>query len=171
MERAPCGIRLACALATLMLICSSCSSITNSSDHDGVRVSATHPRDAAVGDTVAFRVATENLTPRPLRLELTGAGQPYTDVRVYRHDGALVWNSLHGRTVLLSAFFPVLQPGESIEAIEVWTMRANDGSLLPPGEYVVRAAVLGKVAGAAPAAQEGSPELRSSATTLTVRRP
>ena len=112
-----------------------------SSPSDSLRLRVDVPDRIPHGETVPITFRVANISDRTLTLYLTGREIAF-DVIVERTDGATVWRRLEGEVVRAILRLETLPPGEALVLHAVWDQRSDDGALVPPGEYRVRAELL-----------------------------
>jgi hypothetical protein len=94
-----------------------------------------------VGERVPVTLRARNIGRAPLELYLQGRPVAF-DIIVTREGGSLVWRRLEGQTIPAILQVRTLGAGESLELLDEWDQRANDGALVGPGSYTVEGALL-----------------------------
>jgi hypothetical protein len=90
---------------------------------------------------VPLSLRVENTGGKPATLYLRGRA-PVLDVVVLDARGDTVWHRLKDEMVQGILALRELAPGETLAVEATWAQRTNDGRPVPPGRYVVRAALL-----------------------------
>lgn len=89
----------------------------------------------------------------PLVFRVTNAGKvsvtlqllgrtPTADFRVSDARGRTIWSLLRGQTLLGALRLYPLDAGKALVFRAVWNGRADAGSPVPPGEYLIRGVLL-----------------------------
>ena len=82
-----------------------------------------------------------NAGPTSVTLQLLGR-VPAADFQITDLRGRTIWSRRRGETLLgLLRLFP-LDPGKRLSFRHVWNQRTDEGSLVPPGEYLIRGVLL-----------------------------
>jgi hypothetical protein len=108
---------------------------------DTLRLQIEVPPRVTAGRPVPIVLRGRNLAGRPLELYLLGRTATF-DVTVTAEDGRMIWRRLQDSVVPAILQIRTLAPGEVLEARYDWDQRANDGTAVGPGRYVVRGALL-----------------------------
>lgn len=88
------------------------------------------------GEPVALTFTVQNVGVQAVRLDFN-TGQQYD---FEAHDPqSLRWNWAHGRNFTRELTSLTLQPGETWVRSTTWTQADNDGRLVPPGSYRLKA--------------------------------
>jgi hypothetical protein len=120
---------------------------------ESLEVTVTVPREARAGDAVRVVLRVRNGAGRAVDVYLRGR-EPTLDVVVETAAGDTVWRRLEGAVIPAIVGLRPLAPGQTLEVAAVWDQRGRAGRPVEPGDYVVRAALLGE---SAPLTAEGAP--------------
>ena len=74
-------------------------------------------------------------------LQLLGR-EPTVDFRVTDSRGRMIWSLLRGETLMGPLRLFPLDAGKSLTFRHAWNQRADNGKLVPQGEYLVRGVLL-----------------------------
>ncbi len=77
----------------------------------------------------------------PVTLNLMGR-TPTADFVVTDSRNRAVWSLLRGRSMLGALRVYPLGPGQRLRVRQVWDQRSDGGSLVAPGEYLIKATLL-----------------------------
>jgi Intracellular proteinase inhibitor len=77
----------------------------------------------------------------PVTLQLMGR-VPTADFVVTDARTRPVWSLLRGRSMLGALRLIPLGPGQRLQVRQVWDQRADDGTAVAPGDYLIRATLL-----------------------------
>jgi hypothetical protein len=106
-----------------------------------LRLTLEAPVRARSGEPVplVFRVA--NSGREPVTLPLLGRS-PTADFRVTDSRGQIIWTLLRGQTMLGALRLYPLEAGQTLTFRQIWNQRADNGSPVAPGTYLLRGVLL-----------------------------
>lgn len=152
----------ACLVSGIMLTAACNVSTSTPADSRRLTLALIAPEEVRVGAVVPITLRLTNTTPDSIRIVHGGfAERIYFDVIVSRPDGSIVWNNLHGKTILLASNTRTMVPREVIDLNVAWDLRDNAGQLVAPGTYRVH----GKLEGSQP---PSSNDLSTPVKTLAI---
>jgi hypothetical protein len=88
---------------------------------------------------LVFRVT--NSGREPVTLSLLGR-TPTADFRVSDARGRIIWTLLRGQTMLGALRLQPLEAGQTLTFRQVWNQRADSGSPVAPGAYLIHGVLL-----------------------------
>ena len=106
-----------------------------------LRLTLEAPARARSGEPVplVFRVA--NSGREPVTLQLLGR-TPTADFRVSDARDRIIWTLLRGQTMLGALRLYPLEAGQTLTFRQVWNQRADNGSPVAAGTYLIRGVLL-----------------------------
>jgi hypothetical protein len=90
---------------------------------------------------IPLRFVARNTGTEPITLSL-GSGLK-ADFQVFQ-EGRMIWNWAHGRAFTLALIFHEIEPGGEMVFTQSWNLRDNEGRQVAPGQYTVRAVLVGE---------------------------
>jgi hypothetical protein len=102
------------------------------------------PERAAAGSVVPLRLVLANRGAEPLEVGMQGEE---FDVVITALDGTVVWEALYGLDLSARLVIAIVEPDDSLNWRTEWRQRDTRGRRVPPGSYLARGVLLGKVAG------------------------
>jgi intracellular proteinase inhibitor BsuPI len=93
------------------------------------------------GEPVLLIFTITNPGPESVTLQLLGRA-PSADFRVSDARGRIVWSHLRGKTMLGALRLFPLDAGKHLVFRHAWDQHGDDGTPVPPGEYLARGVLL-----------------------------